>query len=282
MKVRVSACQILTFGDVQESSDKVLHWIGKAAQDRVDVVVFPEACLCGYQVDEKYWEDAKPEDFIQAEDRIVAASKKYDIAVVLGTAHWEHGKLFNSLLIIDRGGIVRGRYSKIHLAEAWPEPGKVLPVHKLAGQNSCFIVCHDVRYPELVRLPAIAGARICYFCSNEAGMTSEFKFSAYRAMPISRATENDIFLVMANAPANPNDVASNSQSHGNSKIVSPDGNVLIEAGHFDECLVTATIDTDQAGRSYALRSVNDNTILADWMREGGKLVHGPDQDLESN
>ena len=272
MKLRVAACQILTYGDVQKSADKVLRWVEKAARDNIDVVAFPEACLCGYQTGEGYWEKARPKDFLEAEGRVVEASKCYDIGVVLGTAHWEGSALFNSLLIIDKGGVVRGRYSKTHLAERWPVPGRVLPLYKLAGEESCFIVCHDVRYPELVRLPVIAGARVCYFCSNEAGLTKEFKLSAYRAMPISRATENDIYLVMANAPADPQNIGSDSGSHGNSKIISPDGNVLVEATHFEERLVTATIDLEAATGCYAQRSANDDTILSDWMSGGVGLV----------
>ena len=272
MKLRVAACQILTYGDVRKSADKVLHWIEKAAGDDIDVVAFPEACLCGYENDAGYWSKAGPEDFKEAEGRVVEASKRHQIAVVLGTAHWEGDALYNSLLIIDKGGVVRGRYSKTHLAERWPVPGRILPIHGLAGARSCFIVCHDVRYPELVRLPVIAGARICYFCSNEGGVSKEYKFSAYRAMPISRATENDIYLVMANAPADPQNIDSDSGSHGNSKIISPDGNVLAEATHFEERLVTVTIDLEAAGGHYAQRSANDDTILADWMNEGVRLV----------
>ena len=278
MKLRVAACQILTYGNIGKSVDKVLHWIEKAAQDDVDVVAFPEACLCGYQTEEAYWSKAKPEEFKEAEERVIAASKHHNIAVVLGTVHWEEGDLFNSLLIIDKGGIVRGRYSKTHLAERWPVPGKVLPLHNLAGENSCFIVCHDVRYPELVRLPVIAGARICYFCSNEAGMSKEYEFSAYRAMPISRAAENDIYLVMANAPADLHNIDSKSQSHGNSKIINPEGNVLVEATHFEECLVTANIDLSDAAGRFAERSTTDKTILGDWMSEGVKLVMPPSED----
>jgi len=180
----------------------VLHWIETAARDGVDVVAFPEACLCGYAGDE-YWKTAKPADFKKAEGLVVEASKRLNIAVVLGTVHWESDKIYNDLLVIDKGGLVRGRYSNTHLAESWPVPGKTLPVYKLAGVKSCFIICHDVRYPELVRLPAVAGAQICYFCSHESGLKHEHKLSAYRAMPIARATENGIFCVMANAPAEP-------------------------------------------------------------------------------
>jgi len=268
MKLKVACCQILNYPDVQKSVAKVLHWIERAKRENVDVVVFPEACLCGYQVNQAYWDNADPEAFRRVEEEVIASSRKLGIAVILGTAHWHEGRLFNSLLIIDKGGDVKGRYAKTHLAEDWPVPGTHIPVYTVAGVKSCFIICHDIRYPELVRLPVLAGAQVCYFCSNEAGLSKEFKLSAYNAMPISRATENSIFLVMANAPGDLNDVQSKSQSHGNSKIIDPDGVVLAEANHFDERLVIATIDINKANRKMAMRSINDETILKDWMIKG--------------
>lgn len=266
--VRVAACQILTGPDVGKSTERVLQWLDKAAADEVDVVAFPEACLCGYASGD-YWKSARPEDFQQGESRVVDAARRLNIAVVLGTVHWEGEKIFNDLLVIDKGGIVRGRYSKTHLAESWPTPGRVLPVYEVAGVKSCFIICHDVRYPELVRLPAIAGAQVCYFCSHESGLREEHKLSAYQAMPIARATENSIFCIMANAPANPQTLAG---SHGNSKIIHPDGNVLVEAGYFEERLVTATVRIADASGSMARRAVKDETILREWLVGGVKLV----------
>ena len=266
--LRVAACQILTSPDVGKSAEKILQWIEKAAADDVDVIAFPEACLCGYAGGD-YWKSARPEDFQQGESLVIEASKRFNIAVILGTVHWEGEKIFNDLLVIDKGGIVRGRYSKTHLAESWSTPGRVLPVYEVAGVKSCFIICHDVRYPELVRLPAIAGAQICYFCSNESGLRLEHKLSAYQAMPIARATENAIFCVMANAPADPKTLAG---SHGNSKIIHPDGNVLVEGSYFEERLVTATIRTADASRSMARRAVRDETILKNWLNTGVEFV----------
>jgi omega-amidase len=266
--LRVAACQILTFGDVGKSTEKVLGWIERAAEEGVDVIVFPEACLCGYAGGD-YWKSARAEDFKKGEGKVLEASKRLGTAVILGTVHWASGKIYNDLLVIDKGGVVRGRYSKTHLAEGWPAPGRVLPVYEVAGVKSCFIICHDVRYPELVRLPAIAGAQICYFSSHESGLKQEHKLSAYRAMPISRATENGIFCVMANAPADRQTLGG---SHGNSKIIHPDGNVLVEAGHFEERLVTADIRVSDATRWVAQRAAEDETILKEWMNEGAGLV----------
>ncbi len=266
--LRLAACQILNYPDVAQSTQKVLHWIEAAARDQVDVISFPEACLCGYAPAE-FWKNADPQEFLRGEAKVIDAAKKLNIAVILGTAHWESGKIYIDLLVIDKGGIVRGRYSKTHLAESWSTPGKVLPVYTVAGVKSCFIICHDVRYPELVRLPAVAGARICYFCSSESGLTRDYKLSAYRAMPIARATENSIFCVMANAPT---DRKTFRGSHGNSKIIHPDGNVLIEAAHFEERLVTANIRIKDANGSMARRAANDETILKEWLNAGVKLV----------
>ena len=270
--LRVAACQILNYPEVDKSARKVVGWMEAAAKDGVDVVAFPEACLCGYAGDD-YWKTAKPGDFKAAEALVIEASSRLKIAVILGTVHWEGDRIYNDLLVIDKGGVVRGRYSKTHLAEGWPAPGKHLPVYEVAGVKSCFIICHDVRYPELVRLPAIAGAQICYFSSHESGLKQEHKLSAYRAMPISRATENSIFCVMANAPTDPNTMRG---SHGNSKIIHPDGNVLLEAGYFEERLVTATIRVSDASRAMARRAVGDETILKEWLAKGAELVqvHG--------
>jgi predicted amidohydrolase len=65
-----------------------------------------------------------------------------------------------------------------------------------------------------------------------------------------------------------------SQSHGNSKVIHPNGTVLTEAGYFAETLVSATIDLRAADRAIAKRAVNDKTILSKWLQEGSRLVDG--------
>lgn len=273
-ELRVAACQILTFPDTRRSAEKICSWIERAASDRIDVVVFPEAAVCGYASDPEYWKAANPHDFETAEAAIIAAARRLNTAVIVGSAHWEGTKIYNSVLAIDKDGRTKGRYSKTFLAEAWPVPGRRLPVWTLAGVRSCFIICHDIRYPELVRLPAIAGAQICYYASNESGLVEEHKLSAYRAMPISRATENSIYLVMANAPADALNMRSQEQSHGNSKIIHPNGTVITEAGYFKETLVAATIDMKAADRAMAKRAAREDGAVSTWLREGSKLVEG--------
>ena len=273
-KIKVGACQILTTEDVSKSADKVIEKLKEAAAQGVEILSFPEGTLFGYCCRSDYWDNARLERFQDAEAAISAVCKESNIAAIVGSAHKKDGEWVNGLAIFDRDGALKSRYGKTFLAgEKWCINNRgPLPVVNLAGVDCCFIICHDVRYPELVRLPAAAGAQICFFCSCESGLTAEYKLSAYGAMPISRATENGIYLVMANTPADENDIRRPGSSHGNSKIVHPDGNVLAETGFFTQEIVAAGLDLSSAGGGIARRAVREETILRGWLQAGLEFV----------
>lgn len=275
-QIRVAACQVLTSKDVADSTRKVIDWLGQAADQKVRLVAFPEGALFGYTTERSFWRRAAPALFQRAEEKIAKACRKYRIAAVFGSAHVESGAWMNSLAIFDPKGKLIGRYSKNFLAgERWFSSGRQLPVHEILGIPCCFLICHDIRYPELVRLPAVRGARLCIFCSCESGLTEEHKLSAYRAMPISRAAENGIWLVMANTPADADHMSADGQSHGNSKIINPDGNVLQEAGHFEQRLVVADVDMDKATRWIAQRVMDQRSPIQGWISSGSRIVKMP-------
>ena len=76
-----------------------------------------------------------------------------------------------------------------------------------------------------------------------------------------------MFVVHANAPAN----SDASGSHGQSRIIAPDGNILHEASIFGEDVLTATLDLRQATRGNARNSL-ERGPLRDWWQEGIKRV----------
>lgn len=273
-QIKIAACQLLTSEDVSANTVKVLQQIEACAEIGIQIAAFPEGCLFGYCCRTDYWERISPQVFKEAEAKIAEAARRHAMAVVVGSAHHDGENWHNDLAIFDQQGSLKYRYGKTFLAgEKWciNNRGK-LPIVKLAGVDCCFIICHDVRYPELVKLPAAMGAQLCIFCSCESGLLSEYKLSAYRAMPISRATENGIYLLMANTPANPEDIRSPGSSHGNSKIIHPDGNVITEAGFFGDDLISATIDLSKASGSQAKRTFSEDTILREWFQQGCEFV----------
>ncbi len=272
-KLRVAAVQIPAREDIEANADRVVGHLKDLAARRVELAAFSEGVLFGYSTDDKFWKALDLARIQKAERRIVAACRRLRIAAVVGSAHEEDGQRFNSLLIVDRDGSIRGRYGKIHLAgERWCAPSQHLPIYRLCCVDCCFLICHDIRYPELVRLPAAAGAQVCIFSSCESSLTAQNKLSAYRAMPIARATENSIYLGMANAPADAEDMNRGGSSHGESKIIHPDGNVLMEAGYFSEETLVSDLELAAASGAVAARAINDQTALRDWLREGVGLV----------
>ena len=153
------------------------------------------------------------------------------------------------------------------------------------GVEATAIICHDLRYPELVRLGVAAGAQIVFIANNESGIASENKLLGYRSMQISRATENKVYAVMSNSPADPHNVYRGNSSHGNSNIVDPLGNIIDEAGVFEERLVVGIIDLEEASRSPVSRTMgenehlqnmygvqSENELYTEWILKGLKLV----------
>jgi predicted amidohydrolase len=274
--LKVATVQMHASEDIEANARKIVNYLKQLSKDGVEVAAFHEGVLFGYCCRPAFWKRFDISRIKKAEKQIVRACKQNGIATVVGSVHEEDRTRFNSLLVVDRDGTVAGRYGKIHLAgEKWCQPSQHLPIYKLCGIDCCFLICHDVRYPELVRLPAASGAKICFFCSCESPITAEFKLSAYRAMPIARATENSIYVVMSNAPADPDDINRSGSSHGESKFIHPDGNVLAEAGYFTEEALVRDLRMADATGSMARRAVNDHTSLRDWLQDGLAIVEKP-------
>jgi predicted amidohydrolase len=263
--LRASAVQLRSTRDRNRNTSAICEAIHKAGAEGVRVVVFPECALTGYFEDAAT--EATAERLAQAEGRIAEACRAAGVYAVVGTPSRDGPALYNSAVVFDPGGRVLERYHKIQLAESWPTPGDHLSVFEIDGVPCSILICHDERYPELVRLPVLAGARVVFYLSHESGLKQERKIGPYRAQIQARAVENTVFVVHANAPAN-DDL---SGSHGQSRIIAPDGNILQEASIFGEETVTADLDLTAATAANARRSLTRGP-LGDWWREGLRRV----------
>lgn len=269
-RIKVAACQLMTSEDVESSKTRVISFLEIAAAQQVDLVLFPEATLSGYSNRAEYWDHARPEAFLSAEADIAAACRRLSIAAVVGSAHLGPAGWINGLAVFEKDGRLVGRYGKTFLGgESWcTNFTERIPLMQVAGANVCFLICRDVRYPELVRLPAAMGAEICLVSACESGLLAERKMNAYRAMAIARAFENGIYVVKANTPADPDNLRRQGSSHGRSCIVSPEGEVLQEAGFFEECILAEDIRLGAAHGHTAKRTLIERTVLNEWYREG--------------
>jgi predicted amidohydrolase len=261
-RLRVSAVQMRSTRDLTTNVHKIDEFLARCAHDGSRVVVFPECALTGY-FDDVYMNALSAEQLAGAERQVAEACRKHDVYAVIGTPSRDGEKLYNSAAVINPRGEVVAHYHKIQLAESWPTAGDQLLVFKIDDVQACIIICHDERYPELVRLPVLAGARVVFCLSHESGLDKESKLVPYRAQIQARAVENTVYVVQANAPANTDSTG----SHGQSRLIAPDGNLIEEASIFGEEVIAATLELERATGRQAQQSI-DRGPLADWWRAG--------------
>jgi predicted amidohydrolase len=261
-KIRVAAVQMRSTRDLSSNVQKIDAYLARCAQEGARVAVFPECALTGY-FDKEFMQAITKEQLADAERRVAESCRKHNIYAIIGTPSRAGDRLYNSAVVITPQGEVLARYHKIQLAESWPVAGDELLVFKIDGVPASIIVCHDERYPELVRLPVLAGSRLVFYVSHESGLDKESKIAPYRAQIQARAVENSVFVVQANAPAN-TDLTG---SHGQSRLIAPDGNLIKEATIFDEEVISAELDMEEATGHMARQSI-DRGPLGDWWRAG--------------
>jgi predicted amidohydrolase len=242
-----------------ENLELIRRFIAEAARAGSDVVLFPECALTGYNVDFHQLARVATENALKA---VAQAARAHRCNVLLGSPTCTRGRWFNSLLVFDRQGRETFRYHKIHLTPRDAEvftPGDAVALFRLDGVPCTAIICHERRYPELVRLPVMMGAQIVFHpnAGLDALAVSRAKRGGRDGIAV-RAFENQVFYVFANSVG---PQGGGLWSAGDAKIVAPDSRVLARANNCDEMLIQARLDLSQAGRKYALDALRQPSFL---------------------
>lgn len=157
-------------------------------------------------------------------------------------------------LLVGPDGELRARYDKIHLFDvdvpregrieryresAHIEPGPPHPVVvDVAGWRLGLSVCYDLRFPELYRALATAGAEL--LCVPSA-FTDRTGSAHWRALLTARAVENLCYVA---APNQCGEHPGGRRTWGHSLVLSPWGDVLAELEH-EPGIVLATLERDK-------------------------------------
>lgn len=267
--LRVAAIQLRSTRDIRANVDRIRRHLADCAAQKVEIAAFPECAVSGYFGD--YIPTLTDAELAAAARDIAAACREHRIAAIVGTPERRDGRMFNTALIIGADGAIIARYDKaqpVGQDRAWnclPGSGPS-PVFRVGAAQASVIVCHDNRFPELARLPVLAGSRVIFYISSEAVLLKEQKMGPYRAQAQAIAVENRVYLVHANPPAD--DVRTG--SHGQSRLVDTDGNLIKEASIFQEEVLIADLDLSKATAEFALEALDGP--LGDWWREGLRRV----------
>ncbi|PLU14305.1 nitrilase [Sinorhizobium medicae] len=158
------------------------------------------------------------------------------------------GKIANRGFLFGPDGAKICEYDKIHMfdvdlenGESWREsaayhPGATARIADLPFGKLGFSICYDVRFPELFRQQAVAGAEIM---SVPAAFTRQTGEAHWEILLRARAIENGLFVVAAAQGGTHED---GRETFGHSMIIDPWGRVLAQAGRTGEEIIIAEID----------------------------------------
>ncbi|MFG2551677.1 carbon-nitrogen family hydrolase [Streptomyces sp. NPDC048581] len=240
--MRVSLIQLSV--DSSESADERRHRAASLVRGRTgdDLVVLPELWAAGAWAYDRWGRDAEAVDGPTAEV-MSAAARQAGLWLHAGSIveRDADGTLYNTALLFDRGGDLRGSYRKIHrygfdTGEATLMGGgdHIVTVPTDFGAIG-LAICYDLRFPELFRGLLDAGAELIVVPAAWPAA----RLSHWQLLTRTRALEEQVFLLACCATGTHGGM----RQGGHSVVVDPWGTVLGEALMEEE---TVTVDLDLA------------------------------------
>lgn len=154
------------------------------------------------------------------------------------------GMYFNTSVLFDPSGSILATYRKIHLFDvdltgnvtsnesATILAGNQIVTVDIAGHRVGLTICYDLRFPELYRLLALAGAELILV---PAAFTLYTGKDHWHVLLRARAIENQCYIA-APAQIGPHDPGQ--QCYGHSLVADPWGTVIAEATNRVGVIVT--------------------------------------------
>jgi predicted amidohydrolase len=264
-RLMIAVAQMKFRPAVSENVVFITDIIRSSAKAGARVILFPECAVTGYRCEFGKISPAVIETALQ---NIASAARVANCYVLVGSPTFTGTKSFNSLVVFDPRGRKIFCYSKIHLTakdKKFFAPGDKLAFFRIDGIPCTAIICHERRYPELVRLPVMLGAQIVFHpnAGLDSPSVSKTKHNGRDGIAV-RAFENQIFYVFANSVG---PQGGGLWSAGDSKIVAPDSRVLGLANNQDETIVQAELDLSLAGRRYVREALQHPAFLREHWRQ---------------
>jgi predicted amidohydrolase len=186
---------------------------------------------------------------------IRALATELGVWILIGSAIVRSGvegddRAANRSLLIDDAGRIVARYDKLHVydvdlptGERWRESAAILPgeaavVADAPGGRLGLTVCYDVRFPQLYRALARAGAAMI---AVPAAFTVPTGEAHWETLLRARAIETGCFIL---APAQGGAHEDGRRTWGRSTVVGPWGEIVARLDHDQPGVLFATLDLE--------------------------------------
>ncbi len=247
MQLRISLGQIdVIFGEPAINRQKVEGLAAEAARRGSQVLVLPELWSTGYDL-------ARADRYATPTDaglfaHVRALARQHQL-IIIGSclSQLGPGQYGNTLTVAMPDGSSGGEYSKLHLfrlmeEERYLTAGTRLGLVDLPWGRCGLAICYDLRFPELFRAYALAGAQLIFLPAE----WPQPRLNHWQTLLRARAIENQLFVVACNRVGQ----AGDTRFFGHSCVIDAWGETVIEGGE-SEMMLTADIDLQEVAAARA-------------------------------
>ena len=248
--MRIALGQIPVSSRPEVNAKRVGLALVQAADQGADLAVFPEATQIRFGCDLRAAAEPLDGPFCSG---LASAAKETAVALVAGVFEpAPDGRVYNTAVAYDGAGHLVASYRKLHLFDAFGHresdqvaPGSVPVICTLAGVRTGLEICYDVRFGELSRALAVAGAELLVLpAAWAAGL---FKEEHWVTLVRARAIENTVWVAAVGQVPDPGEPPTRAATGiGRSMLVDPLGVVRIDLGP-GPGMAVAEVDEDLIG-----------------------------------
>ena len=284
-------------GDKASNLATIRKFCAEAAEQKVEILVFPEMCITGYwhvrnlsRIEIEKLSEPVPEG--PSTQSLVGLAKEHQMIIGAGLIEQsEEGKLHNSYVVAQPDGSIHC-HRKIHtfISEHMDSGDQYTVFDTHLGHKVGILICYDNNIFENVRMTALKGADILLAPHQTGGCNSGSPHGMKRIdtslwdnrehdptaieqalkgpngrgwlmrwLP-SRAHDNGLFILFSNGVG----LDDNEVRTGNAMIIDPYGRILAETSKAGDDMVIADLDTELLERSSGRR----------WMRGRRPELYG--------
>ena len=263
-EVRIGCVQSRPLATFDEAIEEACRLAGNAVEAGAELVCLPEYCGGLKSEGGLFAPPTAPEAQHPVLDALRGFAGDSRVWMLIGSIAVDGpgDRLVNRGYVIDDKGDIQARYDKIFLFDvdlsptqqyresAVVAPGEHAVVADTPWGRLGMTICYDLRFPQLYRALAQAGAEILVAPAAFTKVTGE---AHWHVLNRARAIENGAVVV---APCAVGAVPGGGAAYGHSLVVSPWGEVLADGGDGVGHFVT-TVDVDSVaiarGRIPSLR-----------------------------
>ncbi len=258
-RYKIACLQANTGNDLAANLTTVRAQLREAATHGAQWILTPEYTLMMDGSGRVMRDNALPADGGASLAELKSMANELKVWLLIGSLTLRAGdeadtRIVNRSFLISDAGEVLATYDKIHMFDVTLPDGKVIRESSAyrPGDKTVVVdtplgkvgltICYDLRFPQLFRTLAQAGAQIITVPSSFQRQTGK---AHWHPLLQARAIENGCYVI---APAMCGDHAGNRQTFGHSLVVNPWGEVIADGGEAPG-IVYAEIDVARVAKT---------------------------------